>query len=93
MIKTTYQCDKCKAETDKANDMWFIGVHVNRGTSSNQYSHEYHISGEHTMHVCLNCLMELGYKVSQTEKSQPEYKEPTLEDVIRAVVRQEIENQ
>lgn len=89
-------CDKCGKEEELKNrsesTFWNITLSANKEYYPSPYSVEYHVSGKNTLNVCEDCLKELGFKVEKKVKENPEYKAPTLEDVIREIVRNEIEN-
>jgi len=91
MRKTILTCDRCKKEVDKLSE-------VGAGIRSHQYS-SYGITGDaYVVHQlgaewCLDCCIEMGIaKPCKESSAQPIQPSPTLEDMIREIIREELEN-
>lgn len=94
MKTTTYKCDRCGREntvdyhtTERELDLETISV----GTGKYHYDKS-HRGGQEW---CKKCRIEVG--IDSPEKAMPEAVPldplPTLEDMIREIVREEIQNQ
>lgn len=89
MITTTYTCDRCGQTQEKSREgpiqFWTITV-----TFSSGY-------GESTAHDVLWCrpcaelFCILRPKLSASGQPVPQPTQPTLDDLIRAIVREEIQ--
>lgn len=88
MIKTSYVCDKCGAVQDTPEQFWNVGVtYSNQGATYIQYSTPAH---KNTMQVCRKCFIDFGL-TAPTKKDEPiQQAPPTLEELIREIVREEI---
>lgn len=91
MRKTILTCDRCKKEV---KDL----VEVGAGKRSIQY---YSFSPSGTTYElfqlsaewCLACCIEMGIaQPCKESKAQPIQPPPTLEDMIREIIREEIDN-
>lgn len=87
MIKTTYICDKCKAQQDTSDQMWNIAV---RCTHS-PYSYVATDYQQPTMRAlwCRKCADEFQL-IATRRDILPEAK-PGLEDLLRELIREEIQ--
>lgn len=86
-IQTIYKCDKCHAEQPTIDQFWEVGVSA-QCLSSQSLSGPRYVSSKHSMHVCRSCLESLGIHV-RAEPGKVAPPAPTLEDLIREIVRQE----
>jgi len=94
---TTYKCDKCKEESINSEDLKLttIGVGVKSTAYGSSYREkEFHLYDplRREMEICPDCLSNLGFV--RREKIDPEKVEvqyPTLEDMIREIIREEID--
>ena len=84
MITTEYKCDKCKKVQFTSEQFWTIGVGAGAGAGAP------HISVDRTIHVCRNCLEDLGYHVRPIFPSRPP--PPSLEELIREILERIKEN-
>jgi len=92
MVKTIYTCDKCGKTVDHPKEqMWTLGVVVREGFHGSFYDCK---PGETDIQVCRPCLELLGIHRSPDIKpggiALPP--PPSLEDLIREIVRGEVEN-
>ena len=88
-VKTIYKCDKCGAEQGNTNQFWRVGLtaehHPSFSPAPNFVPRKY-------MDVCRPCLESLG--IHAMKKDEPlSFPEPTLEDVIREIIHNELDNQ
>ena len=92
MIVTTYTCDKCshsQTERDKPRQLWDIGIILDT-TPRPPYSHR---SPLHKAQWCRECLIGLGIMVpSKTDKTKAPPSPPTIEEMIREIIQEEIGN-
>ncbi len=88
---TIYKCDKCGAEQLNRSQFWTVGVKAY--CIDNPYGGSYEdagfVSAAHKMEVCRPCLESFGINVQKRE-APPVQPTPSLEDLIREIVRQEI---
>jgi hypothetical protein len=86
---TTYKCDRCGAESTGDDTIGLQRVAVGVG----QYFSDYSSRGSEEW--CVKCRIEMG--LEPTRKTHPEAVPvdpcPTLEEMVRAIVREEIQNQ
>ncbi len=88
MKKTILTCDRCKKEVEELHDV---------GAGKREYHNS--LYGEGSFYEvrqlcaewCLNCCIEMGItKVRETDIKEKD-PIPTLEDLIREIVREELE--
>jgi hypothetical protein len=80
--KTTYSCDKCRAEFSDRKTLKCITVQVgNYAAEGGLYSRN--------ADWCLPCLQEFGI-VPKSERKPTTVPAPSLEDMIRQIVREEM---
>ena len=79
MIKTTYICDRCKAEQANNEQFWSIGVWATHGGGSYSDSAQQH---KKSIQVCRPCLEALGVNVSRETAAKPSYVERPTEDIL-----------
>jgi hypothetical protein len=86
---TTFKCDRCGAESVGDDTIDLLRVAVGVG----QYFSDY--SQRDSSEWCRKCRIETG--IEQPNKNTPEIIPidplPTLEEMVRAIVREEIQNQ
>lgn len=89
MKTTTYRCDRCGAE-DTTNNIGLQFVFVGFGEYLSDAKKR-----SQNKEWCLRCRIETGLQIPSSNY-RPEIKpiepEPTLEDMIRMIVRDEIQN-
>ena len=90
MKTTTYKCDRCGAESVGGDTIKLLSIYLGEG----QYMSDAVRRGGQK-EWCLKCRIETG--IHKPEMALPEIKPvdpvPTLEEMIREVVREEIQNQ
>jgi len=84
MITTIYKCDKCGAEQTNNDQFWSITVFVENASVNYR-------KGWQGIQVCRSCLGSLNIFPTKTKASDPAAPPPTLEDLIREIVRSEQE--
>jgi hypothetical protein len=85
---TTWMCDRCKESSNdrKALALETIGIRWNQYQSASQ-------SLIHQAEWCVKCRVEMGVVgPSHDPNAQPIAPPPTLEDVIRELIKEEIDN-
>lgn len=86
-IKTTWTCDKCGHSQDTGAQMWGIRLHVNHMTYDDGPS-----SSKHDALWCRDCT-EGAHLLPPYDKDETKHippVPPTLEDLIREIVRSEL---
>ena len=88
---TTYKCDRCGNEdTDnKTVDLKFVMVGIRRDRYSSSGS-EIDITDaqNRTQEMCKACRLELGIEPTQKPKADIPEAYPTIEELIREIVRE-----
>lgn len=86
MIKTTRFCDKCEREVPGKEQLWditiqrrLLGSHVGTNTPL-----------LHGKHLCRPCMVELRMLPAAGADPSPPSEPTTFEQLLRAVVREEI---
>lgn len=88
MIETKYICDRCKKEQPTSNQFWVVGIMCN---SYPAYDENFTRS---RAQWCRSCVNEVGllYERPLTKEAEkivsPAF--PTIEDMIREIIRSEI---
>ena len=83
MIETKYICDRCKAEQPTAEQFWKVGIQVH---TINSQPRPYDTGP--TAQWCRECVEDMGILPTFKEGKVVDPK-PTLEDMIREIVREE----
>lgn len=92
----TFTCDRCNHQQDSDDQMWSVAIAYKHG-----YAAESHLRYANNMYFqhgklwCRKCMEELQLlggmlaipELGEAEKVKPA---PTLEDIIREIVREEI---
>ncbi len=87
MIVTTYTCDKCGHTQDTGSDMWSLRVSLDTSSGSHQFA-----MSKRDALWCHSCVSKLGLLPIPAASGPPVYnEEPTFEDMIRQIVREEVE--
>jgi len=90
MRTTTYKCDRCGAESIGDDTIDLLSIYLGEGQYMSDAVHR-----GHRKEWCVKCRIETG--IHKPEKTLPEIKPidsaPTLEEMIREIVREEIQNQ
>ena len=92
MIKYTYICDRCKAEQDTGTQMWKIMLRIQHEASTpNQFDLWAQSSDPLWCRKCVDEMQLIGFP--KAKLPNVEYPpDVTLEDKIRAIVQEEIQN-
>lgn len=86
--KTIYTCDRCKKEGENIS-LTIVALGI-KSTIYGYYNNEFNLTGyKKEIGVCDECLIALGIK--QTPKTPAPSTQPSLEDIIRDIMREEIE--
>lgn len=84
-VQTTYTCDRCGAKQDTYNQFWVVSVRV---TSFDALPSNY--DRGKSAHWCRACCEMYGI-LPHTKECTVITPEPTLEDLIREIVREEVQ--
>ena len=87
-IKTEYKCDHCGHTQDTSDQMWSIAIALWHGCSSTFYSQPSTPRG--IQHWCRKCVEVFGLLPPKVAKPEEVIGDPTLEDIIRELIRSEI---
>lgn len=89
-IVTKFVCDRCAASQDDGEQMWDVGITF-RHNGGTRYMGSHDV--RHKCLWCRKCCEEVGllgpYIIRPEMTETPE---PTIEDMIRAIVRNEKES-
>jgi hypothetical protein len=88
-VTTTYQCDRC--ETAETRPEGFIRAYIKTIDARSTFLHPRDHEVAQAI-FCRRCSGDLGLKIPRRDEPKPD-PEPTLEDMIRAIVQEEVENQ
>ena len=83
--RNLYKCDRCGKEQDNRNFLLSIQLVAGKSTSPD-YLSDY----RHTADWCTDCAKEFGFTLTGSGEHIAKNQTPTLEDVIRAIMREEI---
>jgi len=88
---TIYKCDKCGEVQPNNGQFWTVGIKAQcqGGGYSGDYKTAWYIGDQYKMEVCRACLESFGIYAKKRE-AQPAQPAPSLEDLIREIVRQEM---
>ena len=85
MIVTTYTCDKCKKTQANSKQMWWIRIIVDTSEhSSTSYARI-------KRYWCRDCCNEFNL-VTDPPQTVPAAPQPTFEETLRELIREEISN-
>lgn len=93
-ITTVYKCDRCGKEADNPHDYYHVGVLLN-----SVYMATGRWSASHQQQWCTSCCEKVGIRGSlarfhkENEPKEAPPPAPTLEDMVRALIREELDNQ
>lgn len=91
-IVTTYTCDKCGHHQTKNDQMWGIGVVLQHGMEVSNSRYSTSLIPQAKGLWCRKCIESIGLLC---EAPKPDDKDapppPTLEDMIREIVQNELE--
>ncbi len=91
MIKTQYVCDKCKTEVQR-DDLWTMNICVEHGPQSYISSYA-SITVQRQKHWCRTCVEGVGLLPKVLAPKNEVVTEPTFEELIRRICREELEAQ
>ncbi len=92
MITTTYKCDRCGAESTDRYELDIQSVVV--GIMNYDYgSNDYRVFDRlnRGKDMCRKCREEFGLAPTERKKDEPEKTYPTLEEMFREIMREEIQ--
>ena len=95
---TTYKCDKCKKESTNSDELKLttIGIGIKSETYGSSYREkEFHLYDplRREMEICPDCLSNLGFvRIEKTGLGEVKAPYPTLENMVREIIREEIQN-
>ena len=89
-VKTTYICDHCGHEQDNNKQMWNVSFLVQ---ASERFSRDYQTPKvmELWCRVCTEKFGLLPYEDTPKEKRKNPSPKPSLEDLIRELIRKEMQ--
>jgi hypothetical protein len=94
MKKEIYTCDRCKKDVEKS-DLSYCAVGVVSPSYGSCGQQAYNFLNDQLYRkkdLCRTCLDELGIVLPEKEKKKPEpEKYPTLDELIREMIREEIQ--
>jgi hypothetical protein len=85
-IVTTYTCDRCGHSQNDSDQMWNVVVSI----THNVHSEPGYYDGRHRVLWCRGCTEHFGLVPARRPAGTPEPILPTLEDMIREIVREEM---
>ena len=92
MITTTYKCDNCGHEQPTKEQMWEVVVYCTHMNSS-PIKREFNWVPSSSPMWCRKCVDKLGLLGNwKPEEIFPVQTAPTLEDKIRAIIQEEIDD-
>lgn len=94
MIKTTWTCDRCSKTQDTPEQMWVIKVNLQHLTDVGRYATintSYEAVTVHWCRVCCEAFELLGRHANKAQQLIAPAPTPTLEDLLREIVREEIQ--
>lgn len=84
----SYTCDKCGHTQDTEDQMWETGVLLRHTGGRHIYSSNFTPSFEQLW--CRKCIVSVGLLAPSIKKESEPTTPPTLEDMIRDIVSEEI---
>ena len=94
MIVTTYTCDKCGHSQERPGSpkqLWDVGIGIEVVGSSRSYSTSPPLF--HAKIWCRDCVTKAGLLLpSRTDEEKAPTPPPTLEDMIRELIKEEIDD-
>ena len=86
-IVTKYVCDRCQHTQDTDDQMWNLGIYLSGARS---YYHSMHTPPTRAALWCRACVETIGLLPGE-KPADPAPAPPTFEDMIRAIVREEVQ--
>lgn len=84
-VKTTYTCDLCGHTQDDSNQMWWVGVSIDQ----NRHTSQRYAKMDQLW--CRACALKRHLLPFSDEKQKAKAPPPpTLEDLVREIVREEV---
>lgn len=91
MITVIYTCDRCGSAYPTDDKMWNVGIAVENRSSPGYYNRDWLTNKfQHQQLWCEICINQVRLKAPQP-RSTTEPTPPTFEDILRAIVREEVE--
>lgn len=93
MKKTILTCDRCKLDVDALNEVGAGLRSIKYGMYGSGY-HSWDLGGQIHADWCRPCCVEVGFITENYGKKEekPIIPPPTLEDMIREMIREEIDS-
>ena len=93
MIVTTYTCDNCGHSQTTREQMWRWKIQL-CSEEPPMYGHSNYPVGEREALWCRGCVEKVGLLASAADKEPEDVKarEPSFEELLRAIVRDELQN-
>lgn len=91
MKQEIFTCDRCKKVVPKENDLTEVGAGKREQYYGSSFSGERYEVRQFVSEWCIDCCKEFGLVISNRE-TPPKPPRTTLEDMIREIVREEMEN-
>jgi hypothetical protein len=88
--RTIYKCDRCGKEQETDDQFWTVGFIV----TNRRYQYTYRLTDpnfDHKREWCRNCVEEFGLLPRAITPQNPEPIPLSLEDMLREIIREEIE--
>jgi len=94
MKTTIYTCDRCKAESadNKILDLAIISIGVKDASYGSYSSITLRDCANREVEWCIKCRTETGIEREREETPKPLPKPPTIEEMLREIVREELQN-
>ena len=84
MIVTTYTCDRCNHQQTTYDQMWEVKIDVQHLNSHTRLSQQHQL-------WCRKCLTEVGLLIPARDPAKTEPPpQPSFEDMLREIIREEI---
>jgi len=88
-IEMKYICDRCKASQDTAEQMWDVAITCE---ANNLYRGQYYAPTKQQQAMwCRKCVDAVGVMAPMILRAESQPVKSTIEDMIRAIVREEQE--
>jgi hypothetical protein len=84
-VEIKYVCDKCHKSQETSEQMWEIAI------AYNHYGYNAHIGNRYHQQLwCRDCMTSVAGFFEPVKKDAPPSPAPTLEDIIRELIREEL---
>lgn len=92
MIKTIVTCDNCHNVITDVNQIWSVGITVKNGTSLYNGSYRDFLKAAQWCRPCM-VVAHLLPNCDDVEPEKMPETPPTIEELVRDIVREELDNQ